>query len=68
LASHALANQKHGTLARLSAIDSLLGFAPDHHLKSPEKIKAITPDDIKAAARKYFGTREPVVVTVAPKA
>ncbi|MCP5538074.1 MAG: insulinase family protein [Akkermansiaceae bacterium] len=67
LASHALANQKLGSLARLSAIDCLLGFDPDHHLQAPEKIKAITSDAIKAAAKKYLGSSEPVVVTVTPE-
>lgn len=66
LASHALGNQKIGALARLSAIDSLLGFAPDHHMQAPDKIKSLTTGDIKAAARKYLGTREPVIVTVTP--
>ena len=66
LASHALANQKPGSLARLSAIDSLLGFEADHHLQTPDKIRALTSDDIKAAAAKYFASREPVIVTVNP--
>ena len=66
LASNALANQKLGSLARLSAIDTLLGFAPDHHKNSPERIKALTNEDIKTAAKKYFGTRAPVIVTVKP--
>lgn len=66
LASHALANQKLGDLARLSAIDTLLGFSPDHHLHTPEKIKRLTTHDIKTAAKKYLGTREPVIVTVTP--
>lgn len=65
LASHALGNQKIGSLARLSAIDSLLGFAPDHHLQAPDAIRALTAEDIKAAAQKYF-SRKPVIVTVTP--
>lgn len=66
LASNALANQKIGSLSRLSAIDSLLGFPADQHRHSPEKIKSLTHDDIKAAAKKYFGTHKPVIVTVTP--
>lgn len=68
LASHALANQKIGALARLSAIDSLLGFEPDHHLHAPDHIRALSASDIRAAAQKYFGTRKPVIVTVNPDA
>jgi zinc protease len=68
LASHALANQKIGSLARLSAIDSLLGFEPDHHLNAPDHIRALTGNDIRKAAKKYLGSSEPVIVTVTPEA
>jgi len=67
LASHALSNQKIGSLARLSAIDSLLGFPADHHLKAPSEIRALTHEEIRTAAKKYLGTREPVIVTVTPQ-
>ena len=66
LASHALSNQKIGALARLSAIDVLLGFPADHHLKAPDEIRALTLDDIRTAAKKYLGSSEPVIVTVTP--
>lgn len=66
LASHALGNQKIGSLARLSAIDSLLGFPPDHHMQAADIIRSLTAKDIKAAAHKYFGSHQPVVVTVTP--
>ena len=42
LASHALSNQKMGSLARLSAIDLLLGFPADHHCKAPAQIQSLT--------------------------
>jgi len=66
LASHALNNQKNSSLARLSAIDCLLGFPPDHHLKAPDHIRALTTTELKAAANKYLGSHEPVIVTVTP--
>ena len=66
LASNALANQKLGSLARLSAIDNLLGFAPDNHQQTPEKIKALTAEQVQAAAKKYFGSHDPVIVSVTP--
>ena len=66
LASHALSNQKLGSLGRLSAIDALLGFAPDHHLKAPDEIRALTTSDIRAAAKKYLGTADPIIITVTP--
>ena len=65
LASHALSKQKIGAMARLSAIDVLLGFPADHHTHTPDVIRALTDDDIKKAARKYFG-KKPVIVTVTP--
>ena len=66
LASHALENQKNSSLGRLSAIDCLLGFPPDHHLQAPDQIRALQADEIKATAAKYLGSREPVIVTVTP--
>ena len=66
LASHALGNQKIGSLARLSAIDVLLGFPPDHHMEAPDAIHALTEAEIRATARKYFSSCEPVIVTVTP--
>ena len=68
LASYALANQKLGSLARLSAIDLLLGFPADHHHKAPDHIRALTSEDIRAAAKKYLGTQKPVIVSVSPNA
>lgn len=68
LASHVLGNQKLGSLARLSAIDVLLGFPPDHHSQAPDTIRALTSEEIKTAAKKYLGSREPVIVTVTPEA
>ncbi len=67
LASYALANQKLGSLARLSAIDLLLGFPADHHCQAPDSIRALTSEDIRAAAKKYLGTQKPVIVSVSPK-
>jgi zinc protease len=66
LASHALENQKNSSLGRLSAIDCLLGFPPDHQLQAPEQIRALKAADVRAAAAKYLGSREPVIVTVTP--
>mgnify|MGYP001115286823 CR=1 FL=1 len=66
LASHALENQKTSALGRLSAIDCLLGFSPDHHLQAPGHIRALTSSEVKAAAAKLLGSREPVIVTVTP--
>jgi zinc protease len=68
LASHALENQKIGSLARLSAIDVLLGFPADHHTQAPDNIRALSAEQIKAAAEKYLGKRQPVIVTVSPDA
>jgi len=65
LASQALSNQKLGSLARLSAIDTLLGFAPDHHLNAPDHIRALTCDQVKATAQKYLSPT-PTIVTVTP--
>ncbi|MEO1855766.1 MAG: pitrilysin family protein [Rubritalea sp.] len=66
LSSQALANQSNSSMARLCAIDTALGFGPAHHHTIAAKIKAVTTDDILAAAKKYFGQQTPTMVTVTP--
>ncbi len=66
LASHALSNQKIASLARLSAIDSLLGFEASHHLQAPDRIRELTREDIRRVARKFLSPA-PAIVTVSPK-
>ncbi|MFC4993841.1 M16 family metallopeptidase [Rubritalea tangerina] len=66
LASQALSNQSNAAMARLCAIDTVLGFSPLHHRQSGEKIKAVTLEQIKNAAAKYFGSQPAVTVTVQP--
>lgn len=66
LAKQALANQSNGTMAQLCAIDTTLGLSPLHHRQTAEHIKAVTPEQIKAAAQHYFGNTTPTIVTVRP--
>lgn len=66
LSSQALTNQSNSAMARLCAIDSALGFSTDHHRQTSEKVKAVTPAQILAAAQKYFGQQQPSIVTVTP--
>ena len=66
LSSQALANQSNSSMARLCAIDTALGFSPTHHRSVADKIKAVSPEDIHAAAQKYFGQQAPTIVTVTP--
>jgi len=65
LAKQALANQSNGTMAQLCAVDTALGLSPLNHRETAEKIKAISPADIKAAAQHFFGST-PTIVTVRP--
>ncbi len=66
LSSQALNNQSNEAMARLCAVDTVLGLGPLHHRESSEKIKAVTMQEILAAAKKYFGEKEPTIVTVTP--
>lgn len=66
LSSQALANQSNGAMARLCAIDTSLGFSATHHRSTSEKIKAVTTEQVLAAAQLYFGNAQPSIVTVTP--
>lgn len=67
LSSYALGNQKITSRSRLSALDSLFGFAPDHSLQAEKKIQDLTSEQISEVANKYFAHGEPCLVTVSPE-
>jgi len=66
LAKQALANQSNGAMARLCSIDTLLGLGPLHHRETTDRILALTTDDIKRVAKRFFADQEPTIVTVKP--
>lgn len=66
MAKQALTNQSNGAMARLCTIDTLLGLGAAHFMKTAEEINALTVEDIKRVANKYFAQQDPTVVTVMP--
>jgi len=67
LSSLALTAQDPGTLARLAAVDTILGLGPRHPFELPELLGRATLADVQAAAARWFSV-EPVVVRVLPEA
>lgn len=67
LAADALENQSNRSMAQVCAINTLLGLGPLHHLENAARINALTGDQVREVAARYFGTRKPVIATVLPK-
>jgi len=66
LGSEAISQQSNGAFAAGIAIDELLGLGYDNYLKRKEQIGAVTLDDVRRVAKKYFATPDRVEVTVRP--
>ncbi|WP_367871400.1 M16 family metallopeptidase [Luteolibacter sp. Populi] len=66
LSSLAIGMQSPGSIARLAAVDVLFGLGITHHRALAAIFKAITPDEVKAAAGKLLG-RKPVTARVMPR-
>ena len=67
LSSQALANQSNASMAKLCVVDTVIGFSPIRHRQAGEQIKAVTTEQIKTAANKYFAQQEATVVVVMPE-
>lgn len=66
LASVALAQQSPSSIARAAAIDGLIGLGPLHHREVAGRIRALKPDDVRAAAHKLLRGHEATIVRVVP--
>lgn len=66
LGGEAIRNQSNGTFASVVAIDELVGLGYDHSQKRRERIEAVTLDDTRRVAGKYFNVPGRVQVTVRP--
>lgn len=64
LAKDALTNQSKSSMARICAIDTLLGYSTNHHRELIDQIKAVTPTDTQRIAHTYFSTPPHTLVTV----
>jgi zinc protease len=59
-------NQSNGALAYMTALDELYGVGYDEYLKVPETIRAVTLEEVKAVAAKYFNETPEVIAVVRP--
>jgi zinc protease len=66
LGSEAIRNQSNSAFAASVALDELVGLGYDYHLKRKERIEAVTLEEAKRVANKYFNTPGRVQVTVRP--
>lgn len=61
-----IANQSNDTLGYTAALDELYGLGFDHYKKLETEVEAITAEDVKRIARKYFLDQPHVIATVRP--
>ena len=66
LGSEAIRNQSNSAFAAAVAIDELVGLGYDNYQKRKERIEAVTLDEAKRVAGKYFNVPGRVQVTVRP--
>jgi zinc protease len=66
LGSEAIRNQSNSAFAAATAIDELVGLGYDNYLKRKERIEAVTLEEAKRVAGKYFNSPGRVQVTVRP--
>lgn len=64
---HVIGRQSPESLARATALDELYGLGVDHHARYTEAIRALTVEDIRGAAQRYFGQNRMVISRVRPQ-
>jgi zinc protease len=62
IGSEAIRNQSLEAFAHVVAVDELYGLGAEHHAERAAEINAVTLDEVRTVARKYF--REPFRATV----
>jgi zinc protease len=66
LGSMDLRNQSPGAFASGCTVDELFGFGAEHYLAEREKIRAVTLEQVRAVAARYFGAKPCVNVIAGP--
>jgi len=66
LGSMDLRNQSPGAFASSCTVDELFGFGAEHYLAERERIRAVTLEQVRAAAARCFASRPLVVVVAGP--
>ncbi|MFV0416628.1 MAG: M16 family metallopeptidase [Chthoniobacterales bacterium] len=66
LGAESIRNQSNHAFAGDAAVDELVGLGYDHHNRRTEEVEAVTVEDTKRVAQKYFLNQKPVQVIVQP--
>jgi zinc protease len=66
LGSEAIRNQSNSTFAASVATDELVGLGYDNHLRRNAQVEAVTLDDVRRVAARYFTSPSRVEVIVRP--
>lgn len=67
IGAEAIRNQSDAAMAQTVSLDELFGLGADNYTKRGKEIEAVTIDQVRAAAKKYFDKPGSVEVIVAPK-
>jgi zinc protease len=67
LAGHDMSLQNTGELAQLCALHELYGLSYAYPLQTPERLAALTVDDIRAAAASLFAPTGPAISRLLPE-
>ena len=63
-----IANQSNDTLGYTAALDEIYGLGFDHYKDLEREVEAVTVEDVKRVAAKYFEAQPFVIATVRPAA
>jgi zinc protease len=66
LGQQEIRNQSNDAFAFSAALDELYGLGANHYRKLRAQVEAVTADDIRRVARKYFAEQPPVIAVVRP--
>ena len=67
LGSELIENQSNSSLSYMCALDELYGLGAESYLAYPDKVKAVTLEDVKRVTDKYFNNQERVLALVRPE-
>jgi zinc protease len=68
IGNQAISLQRNGARAAVLALNTLYGLGAKEHVEYPERIKAVSRDDVLRVARKYLLLRSPTLVVIGPGA
>jgi zinc protease len=67
LGQQEIRNQSNDTFAFSAALDELYGLGANYYRKLRSQVEAVTADEIRRVAQKYFAEQPAVVAVVRPE-